>query len=117
VLVAAALSIPLATSAAPLQKTKTILKVSGNVTTRTKYFSVPSRWQIHWSFKCGSTATSQVFELVTYAGPAKFFGAGIVAARVVKGGTGAKGTKKEHGAGRLFLAINTTCSFHVQVTS
>jgi hypothetical protein len=107
-----ALYTPLFAHASALHS-KTIVKVSGQVVKETKTFSVPSNWQIHWSFACNPSAGKNTFAIYMWQGKSRLFGAGLA---VFKNLNKASGIKKMHQGGRLHLQIASACPFHVSVT-
>ncbi len=94
----------------PLHVSRRVLSTAGSGTTHSKLFSVPSEWEIRWSFNCASWGGKGNFslEVDTPAG-------GLVSVAVNELHESDHGTEYMHAGGRYYVSIDSECSWRVSV--
>ncbi len=118
---AVATSAPTATPTATPKSTQppkwtTVQKFSGNGTKKTGNFTVPDSWQILWS--CDNTGQNYGIDGVMYISVYGSDGTPIDPAAVsgtCKAGKVTKDSTEEHQGGQVYLDINSSLSWTIQV--
>lgn len=90
---------------------KILLEVTGHDSRVTQSFTTNSDWNLYWTYSCSQFGHQGKFEVAT------FYSDGVITSLPSVNQFGERGSGVEHyqGAGSYYFAINSLCSWTVQV--
>ena len=95
----------------PAAGNRVVMGTSGSGIHQTQWFTVPSEWQLRWSFNCRAFGGSGNFiaDINSRSGPTTMPGVNELT-------TSDWGLEYMHQGGRFYLSVNSECSWHISVT-
>lgn len=89
----------------------TVMRSSGDGQHQTQFFTVPSEWQLRWSFNCRRFGGSGNFivDIASRSGPTTMPGVNELT-------TTDSGIEYMHQGGKFYLSVNSECTWNIAVT-